>query len=350
MRLALNSLVFLCVVFPVAHAAGDSLIVLNKSGANVSLIDVDSGAVRLTLKTDPGPHEVAVSPDGTRAVVANYGFDGGDGWQDGHTLTVIDLTNGVVTDTLDLGQHFRPHGVQFLADGERVVVTAEAEQALIVVNVNTGEVVQRVQTDEAASHMVSVAAERALAFVANIGGGSLSIIDLDKGELLKTLRTGDGCEGVDITPNGQQVWTTNRAANTLSVIDVQRLDIVGEISCGKFPIRIKFTPDGQRAVVSCAVSSEVVVFDVRTRKELARIPLALDIVDDAGMRLFGDTMAESPAPVGVLIDPSGSRAYIAATNADRVVVIDLETYEVVDTLIAGSEPDGLGWAVAAKDD
>jgi len=346
MALALRSLIFFCLACAVSQAASDSLIVLNKSGHDTSFIDVASGDVRLTLPTGPNPHEVAVSPDGKLAVVANYG----DGSQAGHTLTVIDLTTGAVKDTIDLKELRRPHGVQFLADSKRVAVTIEAERALIVVNVDTGEVVQRVQTDAAASHMVAVAHDKPLAFVANIGSGSLSVIDLDKGELLKTISTGDGCEGVDITPDGKQVWTTNRSANTLSVIDVKRLDIVGEISCADFPIRIKFTPDGQRAVVSCAVSSEVAVYDVRTRKELARIPLTLDIVDDAGARLFGDAMAESPAPVGVLIDPSGSRAYIAATNADRVVVIDLETYAVVGSLVAGSEPDGLGWAVLAADD
>jgi len=339
MAVALRSLIFLCFACAMGQAATDSLLVLNKSGHDASFIDVASGEVRLTLPTGRNPHEVAVSPDGKLAVVANYG----DGPQPGSSLTVIDLTMGAVKDTIDLKELRRPHGVQFLADNQRVAVTIEAAQALIVVNVDTGEVVQRVQTDAAASHMVAVAPDQPLAFVANIGSGSLSVIDLDKGELLKTIRTGDGCEGVDITPDGKQVWTTNRSANTLSVIDIQRLDIVGEISCANFPIRIKFTPDGQRAVVSCAVSSEVVVYDVRTRKELARIPLTLDIVDDAGARLFGDAMAESPAPVGVLINPSGSRAYIAATNADRVVVIDLETYEVVGSLVAGSEPDGLGW-------
>ncbi|MFT7464040.1 MAG: YVTN family beta-propeller protein [Pseudohongiellaceae bacterium] len=197
--------------------------------------------------------------------------------------------------------------------------------------------------------MVVVAPDQPRAFVANISEGSLTVIDIDKGELLKTIPTGGGCEGIDITPDGKQVWTTNRAANTLSIVDAHSLDVTGEISCGDFPIRLKFTPDGQRSVVSCtvvscAVSAEVVVLDVNTHAELARVPLTLHIVDDAGERLFGEAMAQTPAPVGVLIAPTGSRAYIAATNADRVVVLDLESYELVGSLITGSQPDGLGWA------
>jgi len=353
MRLVVAGLALItlaCGLNPAASSADtladlrDTLIVLNKSGHNASFIDVATGEVRLTLPTGGGPHEIAVSPDGRRAVVADYGTAGSGGWQDGHTLTVFDLGTGTVAATIDLRENAQPHGLQFTADGERLAVTIESQKALIVVDVTTGEIVQHVRTDADASHMVVLAPDQPLAFVANIGSGTVSVIDLEEGRLVKTIRTGAGCEGIDITPDGSQVWTTNRAADTLSVIDTRRLEVVGEINCGDFPIRIKFTPDGARAVVSCLVSSEVAVYDVKSRKELARVTLALDVVDDSGQRLFGDAMAKNPAPVGVLIDPAGLRAYIAATNADTVVTLDLESYEVVGGFAAGREPDGLGWA------
>ena len=41
-----------------------TLIVVNKSDATASLIDLASGRVLVTLPTGAGPHEVAVSPDG----------------------------------------------------------------------------------------------------------------------------------------------------------------------------------------------------------------------------------------------------------------------------------------------
>ena len=44
------------------------------------------------------------------------------------------------------------------------------------------------------------------AFVANIGSGSVTVIDLERGTKLADLATGDGAEGIAITPDGRQVW------------------------------------------------------------------------------------------------------------------------------------------------
>lgn len=43
--------------------------------------------------------------------------------------------------------------------------------------------------------------------------------------------------------------------------------------------------------------------------------------------------------------PTGAgRAFVANTNADIVSVIDLGTWQLVDRLKAGKEPDGLGYS------
>ena len=59
-----------------------------------------------------------MAPDGRTAVVTNYG-----GSQSGNTLSVLDLVGGKPTRTIDLGQHSATHGIRFLPDGRRVLVT-----------------------------------------------------------------------------------------------------------------------------------------------------------------------------------------------------------------------------------
>lgn len=49
-------------------------------------------------------------------------------------------------------------------------------------------------------------------------------------------------------------------------------------------------------------------------------------------------------PVGLLITPDGSRAFVASTAANKVLVIDLKTLTVVGSVEPGREPDGLAWA------
>ena len=61
----------------------------------------------------------------------------------------------------------------------------------------------------------------------------------------------------------------------------------------------------------------------------------------SGARVFQGKFGASPAPVGIFITPDGKRAFVSATHADVVVVLDLEGLRVVDGWAAGKEPDGL---------
>ena len=47
---------------------------------------------------------------------------------------------------------------------------------------------------------------------------------------------------------------------------------------------------------------------------------------------------------GIVIHPSGKKAWVAHTNADVVVEIDLESWEIVRLLEAGREPDGMAYS------
>ena len=153
--------------------------------------------------------------------------------------------------------------------------------------------------------------------------------------------TGEGAEGIDMTPDGREVWVVNREADTVSVVDTKTLEVAATLQVPQFPIRVKITPDGKRALVSCARSGDVAVFDVATRKEIKRISIDREAVPGSEARLFSDRFGKSPAPVGLLIAPDGKRAWVASTNADVVSVIDLDSLAVVGRLTAGKEPDGL---------
>jgi len=317
-----------------------TLIVLNKSGASASLIDAMTGDRLLDVPTGDSPHEVAISPDGKTAVVSNYGGS----QPGGNSLTVIDLPSAKVTSTIDLGQHRRPHGAQYLPDGRRVVVTTEGSGSILVVDVPTGRILRAMETGQAVSHMVVLDAERMRAWVSNIGSGSVCVIDLNAGTLLATIATGNGAEGLDITPDFSQVWVGNRGADTITILDADKLEVLDEVPCGSFPIRVKFTPDGSRALVSNARTGDVAVFDVAERKEIGRIAMQLTPLEAKDGRLFGDDFADSPVPVGLLISRDGRRAWVANTNADIVTVLDLQRLEISGRIKAGKEPDGLGWS------
>jgi YVTN family beta-propeller protein len=316
-----------------------TLVVLNKSGASASLIDDETGKVVATVKTEAFPHEVAVSPDGRLAVGANYG----NRENPGSTLTVIDIPAAKVIKTINLGKYQRPHGIQWLSDNKHVVVTVEANKALLKIDVAAGDIVTAVETGQETSHMVVVTPDGERAFVANIRSGSATAIDLENGKKLKDIVTGEGAEGIDVTPDGAFLWVTNRDADSVSVIDIATLEIVDTIDVETFPIRAKVTPDGKYVLVSCARSGDIAVIDAGTRKEVRRISFETEAKSTEG-RLFGDQFGESSVPIGIVIRPDGKRAYVAHANADIISVIDLTTWKLEGVRTAGKEPDGMDYS------
>ena len=328
--------------------APGTLVVLNKAEASASLIDLTSGEVVATLPTGVGPHEVAASPDGRLAVVTNYGSRE----QAGSSLTVLDIPAARVLRTIDLGDDHKPHGIQFLGESNRVAVTVEDSKAVLLVDIDTGKILSRMETAQEISHMLAVTPDGKRAFVANIGSGSVTVLDLAAGKLLANVPTGEGAEGIDITPDGRQVWITNRAADTITVLDAASLAILETIPSASFPIRAQVTPDGKSVLVSHARSGDVAVFDATTRKELRRIPMELTAEVTEG-RLFGGRFGESSVPIGILIHPDGRQAYVANANADIISIVNLDTWTTDGFLTAGKEPDGLAYSalkVAPGDD
>lgn len=326
----------------VSSTQAATLLVANKSDHTVDLLDLTSGESVATLPTGKGPHEITTSADGHLAAISNYG----DRDQPGSTLTVVDVAEARVLKTIELARHTRPHGLAWVGDS-RIAVTAEGSAHLLFVDIDSGQILSEVETGQSVSHMLAVVKSADRAFVANIGSGTVTVIDLKTVSKLTDLETGEGAEGIAASPDGSEVWVGNRGADTLSVIDPHTLKILATIPCPGFPIRVTFAAGGERVLISAARSGEVVLFDTRQRRELLRRRLDLSNAPDASRRLFGDQFGDSPVPVGLVIDPAGGSAWVAATQADVVVVVEVETLMVQDVLRAGREPDGMAFSPIA---
>lgn len=341
----LTFLLVLALFFAISESASaatsGTLLVLNKSDNTVSLIDLASKKVVATIPTGVGPHEVDVSPSGKLAVIANYGTQS----EPGSSLTVVDITGKKHLKTIDLGSYRRPHGIAWL-QGHEVAVTAEGNKALLIIDVSSAQVLSAVVTGQNVSHMVVTAPKHHRAFVANIGSGSVTVIDLNEKKRITDIQTGAGAEGIDISPDEKEVWVTNRAANTVSVIDAASLKVTATLESKDFPIRVKFASGGKYVLVSNARSGDIAVFDAATKKEVKRISMEVKASEasSTGSRIFGNQFGQSPVPVGILVARGLGHAFVANTNADIVTMIDLKTWQIVDRLTAGREPDGLGYS------
>lgn len=304
---------------------GAYLLVLNKEDATIAVVQTTTGWTRDSAPTGTGPHEVAAAADGSIAVVANYG-----GQEPGHTLSVYGFRERRVVDTIDLSPHTRPHGIVFLDHRTTVLVTSETSRAVLEVDVPGRRVVRALDTGADGSHMLVLSPDRKRVYTANVGSGSVSAIDLSTGTLVKTAKTGQGTEAIALSPDGRELWVGNRGEDDLCVLDAASLDERARIPCPKFPIRLAFTPDGAIVLASCAASDEVRVFDARGRKEIRTIAIP--------------ATGGPSTPVGLLVEPGGSYAFVACTAAKRISVIDLSTWGVSAAIATGAGPDGMAWA------
>jgi YVTN family beta-propeller protein len=320
---------------PTPRPGNDLLVVVNKSDNSLSVLEAWTGKLKWTAPVETGPHEAEVLADGKTVAVADYGRAGSPG----RMVSIIDLATGKVLSRIDLGEGARPHGLAALKDG-RLLVTAEGKKELVVVDPKTAKVASRVPTGHPLSHMVAASPDGKRAYVSSLKDGVVTVIDLPGG-VAGDVATGKGAEGIDVTPDGREIWVVNRDADTISVIDAKSLKVVATIPGSHFPIRVRITPDGKRALVAFTESGDVGVYDVATRTEVKRIPLGREAVAATGSRVFQGKFGASSAPVGLLVSPDSKRAWVSATHADVVIVIDLVNLKVEDAYAAGKEPDGL---------
>lgn len=310
---------------PPAPTTAPVLLVANKADATVTVLELPGGRALATLPTGPGPHEIAVSPDGRRAVVTSYG----DQATMGRALAVIDLPSLSVERAIDLGAYRRPHGIAFL-DATRVVVTAEVNASVVIVDVAAGRVEEGIFTSQQGSHMLALSPDARTAYVASIGSGTVTPIDLAARTAGEPVAAVPASEGIGVAAGGAEVWTASLKEDVIVSLDGRTLAEVARLPAEGAPIRLTPTPDGRTMLVSNVNGSSLQVIDVATRavERVAFTPLA----------------GPTAAPVGTVVATDGATAYVALVAEDRIAVVDLATRAVTGYLTAGRGPDGLGYS------
>ena len=165
---------------------------------------------------------------------------------------------------------------------------------------------------------------------ANIRGNTVSIFSRGAadGEWTNPVAVpvGRGPEGLDLSPDGKELWAAHSQDGGVSVIDLATHAVAATIDLRtQRSNRLKFTPDGARVLVSDLDAGQLVVIDAKARKEIARIALG--------------RMVE-----GILVTPDGTTAYVAENGDDAVAIVDLKTLTVRGWIKPGRGPDGMAWA------
>jgi YVTN family beta-propeller protein len=306
---------------PAAQPGSGRLLVLNKDDANLAIVDLASGNVLGRVPVGQGPHELVTSTDGSLAFASNYGT----GPAPGRTISMIDIAARKELRRIDVSPLSRPHGLAF-ANG-KLYFTAEADKKIARYDPATDKIDWQFETGQGTTHMVLPTKDARTIFTSNIGGDSVSAIlqGADGGWTQTVIPVGKGPEGIDLSPDGREVWSAHSRDGGVSIIDVASKKVVQTIALAtKRSNRIKLTPDARFALVSDLDAGELVVVDARARQAIRHVPLGR-------------------MPEGILIPPSGSVAYVAVNGDNFVAVVDLKTWQVTKKIATGAGPDGMAW-------
>lgn len=325
---------------PDAPARAGVLVVANQDAASATILDAATLSPLATLPVGVGPHEVAVSPDGRWGVVSNYG----DRTTVGNTLSVIDLAAPVpfVSRTIELGEYHRPHGVAFYAGGSRLAVTSETEQRLVLVDFLSGRVDTALATNGRGSHLVTLRRDGKLAWTSNGGDGTVTEYDLVARRTLRTFPAVAEDEGIATTPGGLLLWVASNSARTVTVFEMPAAQPVATLAGFGAPYRVGISRSGRLALVNDPLSNRIWVYEVGTRRELARI----DLGGAAGVKPSRGGRPGQPeaGPEGIAFDPIADFAYVTLHGSGQVAAVDLATFRVVSAGSVGAGPDGIAYS------
>ena len=223
----------------IAHLLlASTLLVLNKEDATLVMLDPDSGKLGGTVQTGEGPHEIAASKDGRFAYVGNYGT----GQKPGSSLSIVDLRSKTEK-RIDVSPLQRPHGITVGVDN-KVYFTAEGNKTVARLDPATGKVDEQYPTAQTGTHMVLFTPDGSRMITANIGSDCISI--LRPGGQPLHIQTGKGPEGLDISPNGKEIWVANSRGGSITVVDLAKNEATTTFDIGtQRSNRIKFSGDGR---------------------------------------------------------------------------------------------------------
>jgi YVTN family beta-propeller protein len=229
-----------------------------------ALADSNQGSINV----DDFPTGVAVNPAGTIAYVTNQRSD---------SVSVINLTNNVVTNTIAVGD-------------------------------NPWEVV--------------VNPAGTIGYVTNLNSDSVSVIDLINNVVTATIAVGDGPVNLAINPAGTFVYVSNFTAGTVSVINLSTNSVVHTVSGFSSPRGIAINSTATFAYIANPGADEVKKLDLGSNTLVGSVSGLLDSID-------------------IVLSSDNTKAFVSDFTLGRVSVIDLSTNTISSTITVGSSPWGL---------
>jgi YVTN family beta-propeller protein len=275
----------------------------NSYDHTLTAIDLSQERVVATIKTGTGPINPTFNRDWTRLYVSNS--------QDG-TLTVLDTKTQKVLKTISAGRA-HPSGLRFLPSGNLLVISYMGDRpengspgpgSLGIMDLSTGKIIRSIPV-EVGSERFDITPDGKKAYVANLGSGSISVVDLEAGKVVDTIQSPEkGPFNVLVSPKGLRAYVAHGLGNSIVEIDTVTDKVLSTIRTAPGPNGMTFTPDGDNILFTTSLAGRMQAYNlsgkvVNEGKPIGLFPGHLRITSDGFKGIFVRPYGRSVA----LFDP-----------------------------------------------
>jgi YVTN family beta-propeller protein len=307
-------------------SSSGSLLTANKGAHAMGIIDPAVG--KQVAEVPEGGitgHEVIASPDGKVAYVPIYGNSGvGKKGTDGRNIVVIDIASRKLIGNIEFDHGVRPHCPIFDHTRGLLYVTTELDQTVTIIDPKTLKIVGTIPTGQPESHMLAITSDGRRGYTANVGPGTVSVLDLDKRKTLAVIPISKETQRISISPDNSMVFTSDQTKPQLAVIDTGTDKIKKWVELPGTGYGTASTKDGRWLLVAVPPANKVAVVDLK-KLEVVR---SIDV---------------PAAPQEVLVRPDDKVAYVSCDKSHQVAALNLADWSV-SLIDAGKGTDGLAWA------
>lgn len=268
-------------------ADGSLLIVANRETGDIAVIDRLSGKILKRIPIGENPEFVRVRGD--QAFVSfEPASEGGPPPKPGSEeerklkeqreeedeeparIAVVDLKQGKVLREIVGGME--TEGIEFSADGKKIIITNEADENLSVHDIETGKLIKRIDTRKHGNRPRGVKmAPDGKSYAATLEYGNKLVILDQKFNIKKVVPTGEVPYGLAFDRKGERLFVALAKGKALQVFDTKTYQPIKSIPVGDRCWHFTFTPDESHILVACGRSHDIVVIDAKTLEPVKRI-------------------------------------------------------------------------------
>jgi DNA-binding beta-propeller fold protein YncE len=303
-----------------ASAQEPVLVVVEKKASQVGFYTSEGERVA-GVAVGETPHEMVLDPDGRHLYVSDNGvlwmsYEG----PGGNSVSIVDIKERKKVGVISTGKFHRPHGMTIDPRTNRMIVTSENPDRLVLVDLKSRAVIQDFDNGGEAPHMVMFGPQAEWVYASNTRSDTLGAVNLNTGET-KVIPIGDYPQGSALSGDGKHLYATCSDSATIHIIDTATQEQAGVIEAGKGVNRVAITPDQKTLVYSIGSEGKAVGFaDIATRKQTGKVDLG-------------------GSPLSISLSKDGKHAFAGVQDNDEIWVVSVDGRKVVQVI---KTPEGAG--------